>query len=71
MGFDVVVKPIAPICKRGKGGMHSHGFFTPEASFPTLDGDVDRLPTEAFLPCQMQPVPYQRRHLTHPSQFYH
>ena len=41
---------LAPICKTEKRGIHSHGFFPPELSFPALDVCVDRLFTEAFLP---------------------
>ena len=36
--------------KREKSGIHSHGFFPLEASLPALDGGIDRLSTEAFLP---------------------
>ena len=42
---------LALICKREKSGIHNHGFFPLEASFPALDAGVDRLCTEAFLPC--------------------
>ena len=45
----VVLELLAPICKREKSSIHSHGFFQPEASFPALDGGVDRLSTKAFL----------------------
>ena len=41
---------LAPICETEKSSIHSHGFFPPEASLPTLDGGVDKLSTEAFLP---------------------
>ena len=41
---------LAPIYKREKSGIHSLGFFPLEASLPALDGDVDSLATEAFLP---------------------
>ena len=47
----MVLEMLAPICKREKSGIHNHGFFPLEASFPALDGGVDRLCTEAFLPC--------------------
>ena len=47
---EVVLKLIAPIHKREKSGIHSCGFFPLEASFPALDGGVDRLSTETFLP---------------------
>lgn len=46
MGLEL----LAPICKREKSSIHSHGFFPPEASFPALDGGVDRLSTKAFIP---------------------
>ena len=47
----MVLEMLAPIRKRGKSGIHSHGFFFPlEASFPALDGGVDRISTKAFLP---------------------
>ena len=39
----MVLELLAPICKREKSGIHSHGFFPPKASFPALDGGVDRL----------------------------
>ena len=41
---------LAPICKREKSGIHSHGFFPSEASLPALNGGVDRLSSEAFFP---------------------
>ena len=41
---------LAPICETEKSSIHSHGFFPPEASLPTLNGGVDKLSTEAFLP---------------------
>ena len=47
---EVVLELLAPICKREKSGIHSCGFFPPEASLPRLDGGVDRLSTEDFLP---------------------
>ena len=47
---EVILELLAPICKREKCGIHSHGFFPPEASLPALDGGVDRLSTEAFFP---------------------
>ena len=46
----VILELLAPICKREKRSIHSHGFFLPEASLPALDGGVDRPSTEAFLP---------------------
>ena len=47
----MVLELLAPICKREKSGIHSRGFFPLEASFlEALDGGVDRLSTEAFLP---------------------
>ena len=46
----VFLELLAPICKREKSGIHSLGFFPLEVSLPALDGDVDRLSTEAFLP---------------------
>ena len=49
---EVVLELRAPICKREKSGIHSHGYFTPEVSLPTVDGGIDRLSIEAFLPCQ-------------------
>ena len=45
----VVLELLAPICKREKGGIPSHGLFLLEASLPALDGGVGRLSTEAFL----------------------
>ena len=45
----VVLELLAPICKREKSNTHSRGFFLLEASFPALDGGLDRLCTEAFL----------------------
>ena len=38
----------APICEREKKA--TSALFLPEASFPALDGGVDRLYTKAFLP---------------------
>ena len=57
----LILELLAPICKREKGGIHSHGFFPPEASLPALDGGVDRLSTEAFRPCSdlICPLPTQ------------
>ena len=61
---EVVLELLAPICKREKSGIHSRGFFPPEASLPGLDGGVDRLSTEDFLPlldlvcCLPTQVPY-------------
>ena len=46
----VVLELLAPICKTEKSGIHSRGIFPLEASFSALDGVVDRLATEAFLP---------------------
>ena len=46
----VVLELLAPICKKEKSSIHSRSFFPPEASLPALDGGVDRLSTEAFLP---------------------
>ena len=46
---ELVLDLLAPICKREKCGIHSHGFFPPEVSLPALDGSVDRLSTKAFL----------------------
>ena len=54
----MVLELLAPICKREKSSIHSRGFFPPEVPFPALDGDIDRLSTEAFLPWS---APYQRR----------
>ena len=48
--FPSIGKSHGPICKREKSGIHSLGFFPLEVSLPALDGDVDRLSTEAFLP---------------------
>ena len=45
----VVLELLAPICKKEKSSIHSHGFFPPEVSLPALDGSVDRLSTKAFL----------------------
>ena len=39
----MVLKWLAPICKRGKSGIHSCGFFLPEAFLSALDGGVDRI----------------------------
>ena len=51
---------LAPICKREKSGIHSHGFFPSEASLPALNGGVDRLSSEAFFPGQtVCPLPTQ------------
>ena len=47
---EVVLELLAPICKREKSGIHSYGFFLLEGSFPALNGGVDRLSTEVFLP---------------------
>ena len=46
----VVLKLLAPICKREKSSIHSCGFFSLEAFLPDLGGGVDRLSTKAFLP---------------------
>ena len=58
---EVILELLAPICKREKCGIHSHGFFPPEASLPALDGGVDSLSTEAFRPCSdlICPLPTQ------------
>ena len=58
---ELVLELLAPICKREKSSIHSRGFFPPEASLPALDGGVDRLSTEAFLPCSdlICPLPTQ------------
>ena len=45
----VVLELLVSNCKTEKRGIQSHGF-PPESSFPALDGCVDRLSTEAFLP---------------------
>ena len=45
----VVLELLAPICKREKSGIQSHGFFPLEASLPALDGGVDRLSIKTFL----------------------
>ena len=57
----VVLELLVPICKRGKSGIHSHGFFLLEVSLPALDRDVDRLSTQAFLPWLdlVYPLPVQ------------
>ena len=47
----MVLEMLAPLCKREKSGIHSHGSFLLEAPVPALDGSVDRISTEAFLPC--------------------
>ena len=44
----VRVELSAPICEREKKA--TSALFLPEASFPALDGGVDRLYTKAFLP---------------------
>ena len=49
----VALELLAPICKRGKSGIHSHGFFPPEASLPALDGGVDRLAPKLSFPGQI------------------
>ena len=46
----VVLELLAPIYNREKSSIHSRDFFPPEASFPALDGGVDRLSTKVFLP---------------------
>ena len=55
------MKLLAPICKREKSGIHSHGFFLLKVSLPALDGSVDRLSTEVFLPWSdlVCPLPMQ------------
>ena len=52
---------LVPIYKREKRSIHSHGFFPPKASLPALDGSVDRLSTEVFLPWSdlVCPLPMQ------------
>ena len=57
----VVLKVLVSICKREKSDTLSRGFFPPEVILPALDGDVDRLSTEAFLPCLdlVCPLPIQ------------
>ena len=45
----MVLELLVSNCKTEKRGIQSHGF-PPESSFPALDGCVDRLSTEAFLP---------------------
>ena len=57
----MVLELLAPICKREKRGIHSHGFFPPEMSLPALDGGVDRLSTKASLPWSdlVCPLPMQ------------
>ena len=47
---EVFLELLAPICKREKSSIHKHGFFPLEISFPAVDGGVDRLSTEAFIP---------------------
>ena len=49
----VALELLAPICKRGKSGIHSHGFFPPEASLPALDVGVDILPPKLSFPGQI------------------
>ena len=44
----VVLELLAPICKGEKSGIHSHGFFPPEASFPVLDRSVDKTLQRSF-----------------------
>ena len=46
----MVLELLAPIGKREKSGIHIHGFFSLKVSLPALDGGVDRLSTEVFLP---------------------
>ena len=46
----LVLELLAPVCKREKSGIYSHGFFPLEVSLSALDGGVDRLSTKAFLP---------------------
>ena len=46
----VVIELLAPIYKREKSSTHSCGFFPPEASLHALDGGIERLSTEGFLP---------------------
>ena len=67
----MVLELLAPICKREKSGIRSCGFFPPELSFPALDGGVDRLSTEAFLPWLdlVCPLPMQVSYLS--LRFYH
>ena len=60
---------LAPICKRGKKAIGT--IFLPEASFPALDGGIDRLYTEAFLPCSNLVCPLPVQGLTRPSWLYH
>ena len=63
---ELVLELLAPICKREKSSIHSCGFFPPEASLPALDGGVDRLSTEAFLPWSnlVCPLPTQVPYLS-------
>ena len=44
----MVLEMLAPLCKREKSGIHSHGSFLLEAPVPALDGSVDRLYTKSF-----------------------
>ena len=57
----MVLELLVPICKREKSSIHSHGFFPPKAPLPALDGGVDRLSTEVFLPWSdlVCPLPVQ------------
>ena len=70
----VVLELIAPIYKREKSSIHScFFFFFPHQKRPSLlqMGVQTDSPLKLSFPGQTQSVPYQRRHLTHLSQFYH